>query len=74
MVADGFEGVGEVFEDAFAIVLDHRGFAVFEFSGVVHDAAEGFADGLVAEAYAENGDFTGEVFDGVDRDMPALRG
>lgn len=55
VVAGGGEGAGEVFEDGGAVVDELGGFAVHEFGGVGDDAAEGFCDGLVAEADAEEG-------------------
>src|ERR1017187_9656872 len=48
VVAGGLEGVGEAGEDALAIVVDGRGFAVHESPVAFDGAAVGEADALVA--------------------------
>ena len=48
-------GRGQAGEDSLAVVRDGAGFAVHEVLGADDLAAEGFADGLVAEADAEDG-------------------
>ncbi len=53
MVARGFEGAGEIGEDAGVVVEDGRGFAVHEASRADDGAAVNVADALVAEADAE---------------------
>jgi hypothetical protein len=51
---------------------DGRGFAVDGGGGAGRGGAIGFADGLVAEADAEDGDVRAEFFDGVDADARIL--
>src|SRR5580704_1941852 len=50
VVARGSEGVGEFAEDAFGVVMDGARFTVEEFGRANDFAAEGRADGLMAEA------------------------
>lgn len=59
----GTDGLGTVFTRK---DIDLAFFAVDKFGGMDDGAAEGFNDGLVAEADAEEGDFAGEAEDGVD--------
>ena len=63
VVAGAGERSGQAGEDALAVVRDGAGFAVHEVLGADDLAAEGLADGLVAEADAEDGDFAGHVPD-----------
>ena len=56
------------------VVMHHRaGFAVHEMSGTNHAAAEGFADGLMSQANAEDGNFSREVADEGDADSGLVR-
>ena len=50
VVARGGEGVGELAENGFSIVMNLAGFAVKNFGGANHFAAESLAHGLVTEA------------------------
>jgi len=63
MVARGGEGVGKFAENIFVVVMDLAGFAVEEFRRTNDLAAEGGADGLVAEAHTKNRKFSCEAFD-----------
>ena len=65
MVARGFEGAGETGEDVLTRMQDGRGFAVHEAWSTYDFAAVNLAYALVAEANAENGDFSAEFADGV---------
>jgi hypothetical protein len=56
-------GVGRPAKMPPAVVLDLAGFAVHQVVGADYMAAEGFADGLMAEADAEDGGFAGHVAD-----------
>ena len=48
------DGVGQIGEHAAVVVVHGRDFAVHQLFGADDAAAEGFADGLVAEAHAQN--------------------
>ena len=52
VIARGGEGLGEFAENIFAVVMDFAGLAVKEFWRANDFAAEGRADGLMAEADA----------------------
>ena len=67
VVAGGGEALGEVFEHIGVLVKNGRGLAVHETVGAHDVAAEVVADGLVAEADAEDGFLTGEGLDHVER-------
>ena len=54
VVAGGGEGVRQAGEDALAVVVDRAGLAVHQGLGADHLAAKGLADGLVAQADAED--------------------
>ena len=56
VVAGAGHGGRDAGEDGPAVVLDLAGLAVHELGGADDVAAEGCADGLVAEADAEDGD------------------
>src|SRR5690606_16736532 len=63
MVAGGIEGIVETAEYAFAPVVYGRDLAVHD-AGRTHDAAtKSGADALVAQAYAKQGDASGEMLD-----------
>ena len=61
VIAGAGERGGQIVEDALAVVIDGAGFAVHEMGGADDLAAEGLADGLVAETDAEDGHFSGHV-------------
>ena len=63
MIARGFEVLREIAKNGFAVVMNFAGLAVHDFFCADDFAAEGVADGLMAEANAENGDFPGEALD-----------
>ena len=78
VVARAGHGLREVAEDGAVVVLDGLGLAVHELRRADDLAAEGCADGLVAEADAEDGDLLvsrkrGEVLDERDEDAGVLR-
>ena len=73
VIAGGRHGHGESLEDGAVVVHDGAGFAVHEMGGAHHVAAEGFADGLVSEADAEDRNFSGEVADESDADARLMR-
>ena len=54
-------------------MVDLAGFAVHELAGADDVAAEGCADGLMAEADAEDGNFAGHVADEADGNAGFLR-
>ena len=56
VLARAGHGLRKVAEDGAVVVLDGGGFAVHELRGADDLCAEGRADGLVAEADAEDGD------------------
>ena len=61
VVAGGFEGAGETGEDILAGVQDGRGFAVHEARGADDVASVNLPDALMAEAHAEDGNFSTEM-------------
>jgi hypothetical protein len=63
VIAGGFEGVGEACEDAIAVMEDGGGFAVHQAPVALDGSAPGVANALVAEAYAEGGEFGAEVLE-----------
>ena len=73
MVARGRERLGQFAEHAFFVVMDFTGFAVKEFWSADNFAAERGADGLVAQADAQNREFAGKFFDQLDRNAGFLR-
>src|ERR1700722_8321948 len=72
MIARGGEGLGQIGEDAAAVVFDFAGFAVHQFLSANDATTEGGANGLMAEADAENGNFSGETPDERDADAGFL--
>jgi hypothetical protein len=74
MVAGAGHRRVETGEDGSAIVVDLAGFAMHELRGTDDVAAEGCADGLMAEADAEDGDFSGHVADELYGDAGFVRG
>ena len=73
MVASGRHRCGQTVEDGLVIVRDGAGFAVHEVGGADDFSAESCADGLMSEADAEDGNFSGEVADESDADAGILR-
>src|SRR5690348_11605439 len=61
VVARGFEILRELAENRFAVVVNPAGFSVHDSFGAHNFAAESVADGLMSEADAENGNFSGEA-------------
>ena len=66
-------GDGDAGEDGPAVVLDVAGFAVHQLRRADDVAAKGRADGLMAEADAEDRHLAGHVADEVDGDAGFLR-
>ena len=67
MIAGGGEALRQAFENVGVFVEDGRGLAVHEAVGPHDVAAEIMADRLMSKAYAEDGFFTGERRDHVER-------
>src|SRR6266851_7094686 len=63
MIARGGEGIRQVAENISAVVMDLARFAVKEFRSADDFAAERGANGLVAEAHTEDGEFSGQALD-----------
>lgn len=63
MVARGFEILREAAKNRLAVVMNFAGFAVHDFFRADDFAAERIADGLMAEANTEDGNFAGEALD-----------
>ena len=61
-------------EDSLAVVEDGRGLSVHQPTGPHHLAAERLADGLVAEAHAEDGRLAAEAPDEIERNSSLVRG
>src|SRR5579883_1095806 len=74
MVACGLERRVKAMEKAAAVVANGRELAVHRLGRPHHPAAESFADRLVAEADAEEGDFAGNRGDQIEADAGVLRG
>lgn len=64
VVAGAGYGIGQAYEDALVVVKNGGGFAVHQGLGADDVAAEGFANALVAKAYAEYGQFARKVLHG----------
>ena len=73
MVARGRERLGQFAEHAFVVVMDLAGFAVKELRSADNFAPERGADGLVAQADAQNREFAGKFFDQLNRNAGFLR-
>src|SRR5205809_5820390 len=74
VVSGGDERVREPGEHAAVVVADVRRLAVHLLAGARHRRAEGAADGLVAEADAEDRSRGAEPLDHVDRDAGLIGG
>jgi hypothetical protein len=73
MVTRGGEGIGKLAKNIFVVVMNLAGFAVKKFWGADDFSAKGNADGLVAQANAQDGKFSGEAFDEFNGDAGFLR-
>ena len=73
VVAGGLEAIGEPGEDALAPVADGARLPVHDPVGADDLAAEGLADGLVAEAHPEDGQAPGVAADDLHGDPRVLR-
>src|SRR5712691_8160909 len=73
MIARGGEGIGQLSENTFVVVMNLARFAVKEFRSADNFAAERYANGLMAEAHAEDGKFSGQAFDQLDGNARFLR-
>src|SRR5580700_7662060 len=67
VIATGLEGTRQAGEKAATLVLDGGGAAMHRRPGVHCLSAEGFADALMAQAYAEDRQFAGEEADKFER-------
>ncbi len=72
VVAGGLEAIGEPGEDALAPVADGARLPVHDPVGADDLAAEGLADGLVAEAHPEDGQAPGVAADDLHSDARVL--
>src|ERR1700730_726508 len=61
VIAGGGEGVREIAENTFAVVVDRAGLAVEQLRRPDDFSAESRADGLVAQADAQNGEFSSQT-------------
>ena len=73
MVARGRKGIGELAENVFAVVMDLAGLAVKDFRRANNFPSECRANGLMAEANAENRKFSRQSPNKVDADSGILR-
>ena len=73
MVARSGEGARKAMKNGFAIVADLAGLAVHEAGCADDAAAKGLADGLMAEADAQNGKLAGETANQFDADAGFAR-
>src|SRR5271165_5421950 len=73
VVAGAGHRAGDAGEDGLPVVFDFAGLAVHQLWGANHIAAEGCADGLVAETDAKDRDSIGKSPDEVDADACLLR-
>src|SRR5712692_5077455 len=74
MVTRRGEALGEVPEDRLPVVDDFAGLAMKEFRRAHDFSAKGGANGLVPQAHAEDGDFSGKPLDYLHGDARLLRG
>src|SRR5688572_1870801 len=73
VVTGRYEIIGYFSEEAVFIVADARNLAMHHLLRPHHLAAEGLANGLVAEANAEDRDAPGQALDGLQRDPGLVR-
>ena len=72
VIAYRLERRGQAGEDALAVVADHGRLAVDDLARVLHLPAEGLADGLLAQADAEDRSLAREVLDERNADASLL--
>src|SRR5713226_6952978 len=73
MVARGGERIRQLAENVPAVMMDLARFAMEKFRGADDFAAEGGANGLMAEAHAKDGKFSGEALDQLHGNARLLR-
>src|SRR2546427_8635416 len=73
MIPSSDEALRNLAEDGLAIVHDLAGLTMHDYRRADHAAAKGVADGLVAQAHAQDGDFSGKAADQLDADPSFLR-
>src|SRR6267143_2106626 len=73
MVARGGEGVGELAENVLAVVVNLAGLAVKNFRSPNDFASERCANGLMAEANAQDREFSGQSANQIDANPRVLR-
>ena len=73
MIARGSEWLGEFSKNTLPAVLDFTGLAVEKFGSANDFAAEGSTDGLMTKADTEDGTFSCQFFDKLDRNTRFLR-
>ena len=73
VVTRGGHRVRNILEDGFAIMPDVADFAVHDFRGADHLPAQRRANGLMSQAYAQNGAFSREMPHYIHADTSLLR-
>src|SRR3989442_10240002 len=73
MIPSSDEALRNLAENGLAIVHDLAGLTMHDYRRADHAAAKGVADGLVAQAHAQDGDFSGKAADQLDADPSFLR-
>src|SRR5713101_7141943 len=73
MVARRREGIGQLPENILAVVTDLTGLAVEKFRSADDFSSKRSANGLMAEAHAENRKFPGKALDQLDGNARLLR-
>ena len=68
VVAGGGESLRHILEKIFSIVTDARGLTMHQFIGTDNFSAKRLSDGLMTEAYAQQGNFSGPAFDRLKAD------
>ncbi|MNH25994.1 hypothetical protein D3C79_860220 [compost metagenome] len=74
MVAGDGQRVIEASEHALVLVQHRAGLAMHHLAGAHYITTEGLANGLVAQAYAEDRQLAGKVLDGLQRHTGFSRG
>ena len=72
VVTGGGESLRHILEKIFFIVTDARGLAMHQFIGTDNFSAKRLSDGLVAEAYAKQGNLSCPSFDGLQADTRTI--
>src|SRR2546428_3561276 len=67
------EALRNLAEDGLAIVHDLAGLTMHDYRRANHATAKGVADGLVAQAHAQDGNLAGKAADQLDADPSSLR-